>query len=308
MESSAQSTPRPRSPIADHRRQWRNCLYVYPVVSRRSRGLSIGINLNRDKRCNFGCVYCQVDRRVKPKHVSTNLSILYDELCMVLEDALTGRIWDDRRFSSTPQELRRVNDVAFSGNGEPTCVPDFHRAVATAARALSDAVQQFNPEAAGKIKLILLTNATALTSPQVHRALPHLDKAGGEIWAKLDAGTEEQFQRVNRPAEGLTLAKIVENIITISRDRAVVIQSLFSRLDGQAPTLADVAAYCQRVNEIVAAGGRIRAIHVHTIARKPARRRGAEPLTNEELDAIAQQIHEAINVPIEVFYGIANQL
>ena len=47
----------------DHSRLFEQNLYVYPVLSRRSRGISVGINLNPDKVCNFDCVYCQVDRR-----------------------------------------------------------------------------------------------------------------------------------------------------------------------------------------------------------------------------------------------------
>src|ERR1035438_4972596 len=36
--------------------------FVYAAISQRARGLSIGVNLNPDKRCNFDCVYCEVDR------------------------------------------------------------------------------------------------------------------------------------------------------------------------------------------------------------------------------------------------------
>ena len=49
--------------VQDHSRVFRDLIFVYPVISRRSQGLSIGVNLNPDKRCNFDCVYCEVDRR-----------------------------------------------------------------------------------------------------------------------------------------------------------------------------------------------------------------------------------------------------
>src|SRR5688572_26115790 len=45
-----------------HQRRFDDNRFVYPVLSRRSRGLSIGVNLNPDKVCNFDCIYCQVDR------------------------------------------------------------------------------------------------------------------------------------------------------------------------------------------------------------------------------------------------------
>src|ERR1041384_5902109 len=52
--------------FTQHSRSWRENRYVYPVVSRRSKGLSIGVNLNPDKVCNFDCIYCCVDRKTPP--------------------------------------------------------------------------------------------------------------------------------------------------------------------------------------------------------------------------------------------------
>ena len=49
---------------SQHERQFAENRFVYPVLSRRSGGISVGINLNPDKVCNFDCVYCQVDRKV----------------------------------------------------------------------------------------------------------------------------------------------------------------------------------------------------------------------------------------------------
>ncbi|MEX0791938.1 MAG: radical SAM protein, partial [Pirellulaceae bacterium] len=46
-----------------HERGFEANKFVYPVLSRRSKGISLGVNLNPDKRCNFDCIYCQVDRR-----------------------------------------------------------------------------------------------------------------------------------------------------------------------------------------------------------------------------------------------------
>ena len=55
------SNPRPL-PVSAHPRNFEANRYVYPVLSRRAGGISIGVNLNLDKICNFHCVYCQVDR------------------------------------------------------------------------------------------------------------------------------------------------------------------------------------------------------------------------------------------------------
>lgn len=280
----------------DHRRQWRRCRYVYPVIARRSNGLSIGVNLNPDKRCNLACVYCQIDRRVHRPLTDVDLEILHDELHLAMEEVQTGRLWADPRFACTPQPLRRLNDIAFSGDGEPTTVGRFDRAVRAAAE-VKDAFDRH------EVKLVVLTNATKLRSPQVRSALPILDAHNGEIWAKLDAGTEPFFQRVNRPHPKVRLAEIVENITSAALGRPLVIQSLFFRLEGHPPPAAELRAYCQRLDQVRAAGGKIKLIQVHTIARPPAEAIAAA-LSDEEVDAVAAVIRRALpDVAIDRYYG-----
>jgi len=282
--------------IRDHRRQWRNCLYVYPVISRRSKGLSIGINVNPDKQCSFACVYCQIDRTARRGLTGVDLAILHDELHLALEEVASGRIWAEPRFATVPHLMRRVNDIAFSGDGEPTCLANFDRAVATAAKAKADCNHQ-------DVKLVVITNATHLATGQFRRALPILDVANGEIWAKLDAGTEEYFTRVNRPADGLTLRKIVGDITAVAQSRPVVIQSLFMRLDGHGPGPDEINAYIARLAQIVDSGGTIKLVQLHTVARRPAESH-VSALPNAELDALADIIGAALSdLPIETYYG-----
>ena len=280
--------------VRDHRRQWRDCLYVYPVIARRSRGLSIGINLNPEKRCTFSCVYCQIDRKTRRDLHGVGIPTLRRELDAVLAEALSGHIWREARFAATPPSLRRVHDIAFSGDGEPTCLANFDQAVEAAAEARRLAKLE-------SLKIIVITNASALDSPQVRRALPILDANNGEIWAKLDAGTEEAFQRVNRPHAPITLARIVENITDVARGRAVVIQSLFFRSAGQAPSGEKIEAYCRRLEEILGSGGKIKLVQVYTVARNPAER-DVSALTAAELDAIAGTIRRTVkDIPVETY-------
>jgi len=291
-EGSSENPPE----VRDHRRQWRKCLYVYPVISRRSKGLSIGVNLNPDKQCTFSCVYCQIDRRAKRGLTDVDIEILYDELHLALEAVATGRLWAEPRFVRTPPASRRVNDIAFSGDGEPTCLGSFDRAVAAAADAKADCGRD-------DVKLVVITNSTHLASPQLVRALPILDDNHGEIWAKFDAGTEEYFQRVNRPAAGLTLDKITADITSVARGRAVVIQSLFMRLDGRGPAPGEIEAYTARLRGILEAGGAMKLVQVHTIARPPAEP-NVEALPDADLDALAETVRRALGgVPVEAYYG-----
>jgi wyosine [tRNA(Phe)-imidazoG37] synthetase (radical SAM superfamily) len=280
----------------DHRRQWRRCLYVYPVISRRSKGLSIGVNLNPDKQCNFSCIYCQIDRRIRRDLNEVDLPTLAGELRLALQEATSGNLWSEARFAPTPEALRRINDIAFSGDGEPTCLPNFDEAVEIAAAARKEIGRN-------DVKIVVITNASQFDQPQFKRALPLLDAGNGEIWAKLDAGTEEFFRRVNRPYPVITLRHILANICSVARGRPVVIQSLFFRTENRAPPEREINAYIENLREIITGGGKIKLVQVHTIARPPASP-SVGALPNEELDAIADKVRAALgNVAVETYYG-----
>ncbi len=282
--------------IGDHRRQWRDCLYVYPVISRRARGLSIGVNTNPDKRCNFNCLYCQVDRHIRRNLDSVDLSRLRAELELALAEAVGGQIWAEPRFAHVPAAMRRINDIAFSGDGEPTSRPEFDAAVKVAADAKAAA-------GLADAKIVVITNSTHLGSEHVARALPILDANNGEIWAKLDAGTQELFDAVNRPHPPVRLDDIVKGITAVAAGRAVVIQTLFFRIDGRGPGQAQIAAYTARLREILAGGGRIKLVQLHTIARSPMSP-SARALPNDELDRLAEAVRQAVpEVPVEAYYG-----
>ena len=285
-----------RDVILDHRRQWRHCWYVYPVISRRSKGLSVGVNLNIDKGCNYGCLYCQVDRTISRKSMPLELDRLETELELALGEAVSGELWDESRFANMSSQMQRINDIAFSGDGEPTCAVGFADAVAVAAKVK----QRLGLD---EVKLVVITNASRMQGPQMLQALPVLDANNGEIWAKLDAGTEEYFQQINRPQPRITLQQIVENIAAVARDREIVIQTLLLKIDGAPPPVEQLQAYCERIQEIQAAGGQIRLVQLHTIARATSES-CVTALADNELDEVVKTITaELPNVPIEKYYG-----
>ncbi len=84
-----------------------------------------------------------------------------------------------------------------------------------------------------------------------------LDANQGEIWAKLEAGTDEYYQLVERTP--IPLRQILDNITAAARVRPLVIQSLFMRIEGEPPPAAELEAFCDRLCEITAAGGRLEA-------------------------------------------------
>lgn len=275
-----------------HERIWKNNLYVYPVVSRRSRGLSIGLNLNPGKECNFDCIYCQVDRTIPPKIREVDLQKLESELDLLLDSERSGSIYKDSPFDLLAPSEHGVRDIAFSGDGEPTAFPRFGDAVRIAARAR-------NKFELHTTKLILLTDAAYLNKPAVKAALEILDANNGEIWAKLDAGTEEFFRMVNRP--NVTLARVLENILDTARLRPVTIQSLWFRVEGALPPPREIEAFCARLNEMVSAGARFNLLQLYTVARRPAES-SVFPLSNMELDSVAASVRTRVLVPVEVFY------
>lgn len=287
-------SPLPSLPLhADHARSYRENRFVYPVLSRRSKGISLGINLNPDKVCNFDCIYCQVDRRSEAETRFVETDRLLAEVAAMLRLVTSGEIYRDPKFAAVPAPLRRLNDLAFSGDGEPTTYRNFDEIVA----AVAALKRQFGLD---DVKLVLITNASMFHRPAVERGLELLDANQGEIWAKLDAGTEPYYQLVERTK--IPFSRILENITTAARRRPLVIQSLFLRLDGQPPPPAEIDAYCDRLNDITASGGHIKLVQIYTVARPPAEA-CVTSLTNAEVDAIAATVTRRTALPVEMYYG-----
>jgi wyosine [tRNA(Phe)-imidazoG37] synthetase (radical SAM superfamily) len=276
-----------------HPRQYERNKFVYPVLSRRSRGISIGVNLNPDKVCNFDCIYCQVDRRSEAETRFVELDRLLAELESMLEYVTSGAIWDDPQFADVPPELCRLNDIAFSGDGEPTTNKNFDEIIARVAdikrnRGLDD------------VKLVLITNASMFHRPAVARGLELLDANNGEVWAKLETGTEEYYQLVERTK--VPFRQVLNNITAAAIQRPIVIQSLFLRIAGNPPPAAEIDAYIDRLNEIVSAGGRIKLVQIYTVARRPAEEYVA-PLSHAEVDEMAARVAQRTGLAVARYYG-----
>src|SRR5262245_54104816 len=128
-----------------------------------------------------------------------------------------------------------------------------------------------------------------------------IDADGGAHWLKLDAGTEEYYHLVERTT--IPFARVLENIAAAARERPVVIQSLFMRIRDEAPTGAEIDAWCGRLETIVREGGAIRLVQVYTVARRPAESYVA-PLEDAEVDAIATEARRRLpGVAVESFYS-----
>ncbi|HYW81592.1 MAG TPA: radical SAM protein [Thermoguttaceae bacterium] len=291
--SSPSDAESARALFQAHGRDFQANRYVYPVLSRRAGGISIGVNVNRDKACNFDCVYCQVDRTEKVDTEPVDLDLLATELQRMVELVTSGRIFEQTKFRDTPPELRRFNDIAISGDGEPTLAANFIDIVKVCAKALRS-------QPCGDATLVLITNATLLHQDRVRRALEVLDEVDGRIWAKLDAGTEDYYRKVARST--VPFQRILDNLTEAAQARPIVIQSLFMRINNEPPPTAELEAYCDRLNEILAAGGQIESVQIHTIARTPAESFVAA-LTNAEVDAAAELVRKRSNLRVAAYHG-----
>ena len=279
-----------RETAFDRPRDFLNNRFVYAVISPRAHGLSLGVNMNPDQRCDFDCVYCEVDRRTPPHELALDVDAMGDELRRTLMFVHQGRLRERPSYQALPDELLQLRHVALSGDGEPTLAPNFTEAVQAVVRVRALGGYPF-------FKIVLITNATGLDRPPVQEGLKHLTKSD-EIWVKLDGGTQAFLNRVNRGA--VSLEKVLKNILSLARGRPVVVQSLFPSINGEEPPLEEIEQYAQRLKELKADGAKISLVQIYSAARPMAHAEcGHLPL--KTLSQIAQIVRQVTGLKAEVF-------
>lgn len=264
--------------------------FVYAVISQRAHGLSIGINLNPDKCCNFDCAYCEVNRNLPARDTTVDLAVLAGELENLLTLTHAQRLREFPYFQNVPSELLNLTGVALSGEGEPTLSPQFVEIIREIIHVRSQGKFPF-------FKLVLITNTSGLEIPEVRHGLQLLTSRD-EIWAKLDAGTQEYMNSVNRAS--ISLEKVLANILRIGRERPIIIQSLFPLLNGQEPPPAEIERYVERLQHLKQNGARISLVQVYS-AHRPSHHPECGHLPLKSLSRIAHRVRELTGIPAEVF-------
>jgi len=263
---------------------------VYLVVSPRARGLSIGLNLNPDQRCNFDCVYCEVDRQVPLPATRLDVDQMANELRGALDCIHSGQVRDRPSFRNIPRDLLRLRHVTLSGDGEPTQCDQFCEAVQAAVHIRAMSGHPF-------FKLVLVTNATGLDREPVIEGLSYFNTQD-EIWCKLDGGTQAYLDQVNRPQ--VPLERILNNILLLARQRPVVIQSLFPALQGVGPAWEEVETYSARLEQLCAEGAKISLVQIYS-ATRPMHHEQCGHLPLRTLSKIAQHVRQRTGLRVEVF-------
>ncbi len=262
--------------------------FVYAVISPRAQGLSVGVNMNPDKLCNFDCVYCEVHRGLPVREKSLNVSVMAAELHKTLECVRTGRLRERPWYRAVPAELLELRHVTLSGDGEPTLCPNFAEAVEAVVHVR--ALGEF-------FKIVLITNATELDRPGVQEGLRHFTRSD-EIWAKLDGGSQEYLDQVSKVH--VPLEKIMANILAVGRQRPVIIQSLFPAIHGDEPPPGEIEAFAQRLLDLKHGGAQISLVQIYS-ATRPAPRSQYGHLPLRSLSRIAHTVRQVTGLKAEVF-------
>lgn len=262
--------------------------FVYAVISPRARGLSIGVNMNPDKFCNFDCVYCEVHRGAGSREQRLDVDVMAAELPRTLEWVRSGRLRERPWYRGVPAEQMELRHVALSGDGEPTLCPNFGEAVEAVVHVR--ALGEF-------FKVVLITNATELDRPQVQAGLSHFTRSD-EVWAKLDGGSQAYLNKVN--GVHVPLEKILANILALGRQRPVVIQSLFPAVHGEEPPPEEVEAYATRLLHLKQGGAELSLVQIYS-ATRPSPRSEYGHLPLRSLSRIAQSVRQVTGLKVEVF-------
>jgi wyosine [tRNA(Phe)-imidazoG37] synthetase (radical SAM superfamily) len=272
-------------------RDFLNNRFVYIVLSPRAHGLSIGVNMNPDRSCDFDCIYCEVDRCQPVRETRLDTAVMAQELQRTLEFAASDRLRELPACRNLPADLLQLHHVTLSGDGEPTLSPQFTEAVREVVhiRALRR-VPYF--------KLVMITNGSGLDRAEVQEGLRLLTRQD-EIWIKLDAGSRDFYNKVNRP-KGVPLEKILANILLIGKQRPIIIQSLFASINGQEPPAEEIEEFAMRLRELKEGGAQISLVQVYS-ANRPVPQHSCGHLPLRSLSRIAQVVRLVSGLRAEVY-------
>jgi hypothetical protein len=229
--------------------------YVYPVVSRRAGSVSVGINLNPNNACNWRCIYCQVPNLTRGAAPKIDLTVLEQELRGFLNELLHGDFMKTR----VPEGLQHINDIALSGNGEPTSSAEFVQVVEIIARVRGEMAL---PET---VKTILITNGSLLYRDEVRQGLRAMDKLNGEVWFKLDRASEAGMQLVNDSHIGI--GKVRDNLVAAIACCPTWLQTCWFALDGAPPSSRDEDDYLEFISSLLRDGHQPQGVLLYGLAR-----------------------------------------
>lgn len=289
----------------DHDRDSAALRYVYPVVSRRAGGVSVGINLNTNNACNWRCIYCQVPGLTRGAAPAVDMAVLESELRGFLHELLHGDFMQRR----VPEGARRINDIALSGNGEPTSSAEFVRVIGLISRvrrdlAPFDSAQDRLRPGSGQalpdtVKTVLITNGSLLYRDEVQQGLRDMAKINGEVWFKLDRASEAGMQRVNDIR--ISMNKVRGNLEAAIACCPTWLQTCWFALDGEPPSHQDEDDYLEFVAALLRDGHKPQGVLLYSLARPSMQAEAPRlsALSEVQLRAFADRIVK-LGLPVKV--------
>ena len=231
-----------------------------PIRSRRL-GSSLGINLlpEKGKICSFDCIYCECGWN-KDGRDDTRLP-----------DAERVRNALEAKLKQCLEEQVPIDSITFSGDGEATLNPEFPRIIDDTIR-LRD---RYYP----KSKITVLSNATRVHLPQVFNTLRKVDNP----IMKIDAPTNALAEKINHPAPGYDVHRVVEALKKFNGD--FILQTMFLKskdFDSSAPEVLEGWMDIVRVLKP-------REVMVYTIDR-PTPEEGLKKFSFEEMRRLVQPL------------------
>lgn len=274
---------------ANHDRNNAGMTYVYPVVSRRAGGVSVGVNLNPNNACNWACVYCQVPGLTRGTAPEIDLVQLEAELRAMLGDILHGNFMSER----VPEGVRRLNDIALSGNGEPTSAKAFPQVIELIGRVMADF------DLTGKIKLVLITNGSLIDRPRVQDGLKKMAALNGEVWFKFDAATAAGMRATNQTR--ISPDKQFERLAIAANLCPTWLQTCLFALDGAPPAETEQIAYLAALHRIQQESVPVQGVLLYGLARPSMQPQASRlsALPAAWLNAFADSIRAA-GLPVKV--------
>ncbi len=258
-------------------------------MSRRAGGVSVGINLNPNNACNWRCIYCQVPSLVRGAAPPVDLVALENELRDFLDKLLHG----DFLQSRIPEGMRRINDIALSGNGEPTSAAEFSGVIELIGRVRREMAV---PE---DVKTVLITNGSLLYRSEVQQGLRAMARLNGEVWFKLDRASEVGMKLVNDTTTGMD--RVRDNLIVSIALCQTWLQTCWCALDGNPPGRQDEEDYLKFIEALLRDGHRPQGVLLYGLARPSLQPEATRlsSLPEEELQRFAARIRQ-LGVEVKV--------
>jgi wyosine [tRNA(Phe)-imidazoG37] synthetase (radical SAM superfamily) len=274
------SQVKPILTTTNHNRNVAGLKYVYPVISRRAGGLSIGINFNPNNACNWRCIYCQVPELQRSNAPEMDFALLEQELRFFMDYVQHGDFFEQFNVEI---DQRVIKDIAISGNGEPTSLIDFDKAVHLIGEVATDS--GVFPAS----KFVLISNGSLVHQATIREGLAELSRYNGELWFKLDSATEQGRKLINNT--GQSQQKLLEHLKIAASLCSTKLQTCMLHYQ-QAWSDSEKQAYLALLQELRASKIKLQEIMLYSVARQSfqAEADELERMDIEEMNAFAADI------------------